>query len=472
MNRWLFSLNLTLLAAALFLGLAGLFYWLKQPEEIICKQLGSKQCGLPKTSFELAEKDYEEAGMNVLALSEAPPTIQLPDLKQQLTYYGKNGRPDTNLDRVLLHFSLSSNNKATASIKPEEKLYLVYDRNSSTGRYIFSPNNEQTSLWIAANPIGNEAEIEVKMLNDKGEEISEPDGFAHFKLPEKEFIRIAGTTWEIGSQRVDGTLLARQRARWCGGDRFLEKHGGEEFKDCVGRERIDLGENDALYSVFVKAGDCLVFNQTKWVVVVPGLETVGLPLLVVKKVDERLMTFELWDPEGRGKILLNLLKSSEPWALQSGQNLQHMFKFLGSRTKTQSVFEINRERVILRPSDWLLLTPKGWKKLSSEQEIDDYVKRKLTGTLFVFEGISRKDERQVMEGTLYSPSRNESKTVEIPLHVGSGGSAGNGSKIGDLAKEAKEKELKDKKEAQLLDKNPMRAPEPVGSSAFVPLPPK
>ena len=129
------------------------------------------------------------------------------------------------------------------------------------------------------------------------------------------------------------------------------------------------------------------------------------PLLVVKKVDERLMTFELWDVEGKGKILLNLLKSSEPWAVQNAQTLQHMFKFLGAKTRTQCVFEINRERVILRPSDWLLLTSKGWKKLTTEKEIDNYVKRKLTGTLFVFEGISRKDEKQIMTGTLYSPAR-------------------------------------------------------------------
>ena len=130
------------------------------------------------------------------------------------------------------------------------------------------------------------------------------------------------------------------------------------------------------------------------------------------------MTFELWDVEGKGKILLNLLKSSEPWAVQNTQTLQHMFKFLGARTRTQCVFEINRERVILRPSDWLLLTPKGWKKIATEEEIDNYVKRKLSGTLFVFEGIMRKDEHQIMIGTLYSPTRHECQSIELALQVG------------------------------------------------------
>jgi hypothetical protein len=94
-----------------------------------------------------------------------------------------------------------------------------------------------------------------------------------------------------------------------------------------------------------------------------------------------------------------------------------MFKFVGAKTRTQSVFEINRERVVLNPSDWLLLTPKGWVKLNTAADIDDYVKRRKNGTLFVFEGIVRKDEKQVMNGLLYSPSRHDFNQVEISLQM-------------------------------------------------------
>ena len=204
-----------------------------------------------------------------------------------------------------------------------------------------------------------------------------------------------------------------------------------DYKDNIGKHRIDFGENDDLYSVFVKPDDCLIWNENRWKVVLPGEKSLGLPLLVVKKIDERLMIFELWDVEGKGKILLNLLKSTEPWGVQNTQGLQHVFKFVGARTRTQCVFEINRERVMLRPSDWLLLTPKGWKKLTTTEEIDNYVKRKLTGTLFVFEGISRKDERQILNGTLYSPARHESQPVELALQA-------KGAKSSTKDKEGKE----------------------------------
>lgn len=437
-GRWLSFVNCILIGLALLLGLAGMTYWLKQPVEIVCANSRSKACGLPKGSFELAEQAYQQIGEPLLSLQQSPPAMQVPDLRQQLIYYGKNGRPDAQSQRTLLHFSLNGNNKAVASITPGENLYLVYDRKSSPGRYSFSANNEKTSLWIEGTPTDNhnEVQIHVTMEGDKGERITEPEAYAQFCLSEKEFIRYAGTNWEIGTFRVDGTLLARQRARWCGIDRFLEHHGGEDFKNIAGKQRIDFGENDELYFVFVKVGDCLSWNQNRWKVVALGEESLKHPLLVVKKIDERLMTLELWDVEGKGKILLNLLKSTEPWTAQNTQTLQHMFKFLGARTRTQCVFEINRERVILRPSDWLLLTPKGWKKLATEEDIDNYVKRKAAGTLFVFEGISRKDERQIMAGTLYSPARNECQAIELALQVG-------GSK--PLAsKEAKDKEAKDK----------------------------
>jgi hypothetical protein len=418
MSQWLSRLNCTLAGFALLLGLAGGLFWLKRPSEIVCTHPPSKESGLPKGAFELAEITYQNLGEPLLTLQQVPPVMQLPDLKQQLIYYGKNGRPDAQTLHTLLHFSLNGGNKTVVSIPPGEKLYLVYDRKTTPGRYNFSPQNEKSSLWIEGMPVdNNEVQIHVTMENEKGEKILEPENYAQFQLPEKEFIRYAGTSWEIGTFRVDGTLLARQRARWYGPDRFLENHGGEEYQQNLGKQRIDFGENDDLYSVFVKTGDCLIWDQNCWKAVTPGEKSLAHPLLVVKKIDERLMTFELWDVEGKGKISLNLIKSTESWAVQNSQTLQHMFKFVGARTKTQCIFEINRERMILKPSDWLLLTPKGWKKLSTEEEIENYVKRKISGTLFVFEEISRKDGRQIILGTLYSPTRNDSHPIELALQI-------------------------------------------------------
>lgn len=373
-----------------------------------------RECRLPRGQFEWPDAAYAEAAIALLPLKQAPPEMQIPDLKTHLIYYGKNGRPDADVERTQLHFSLNGS-KEVASIYPGDRLYLLHERKNGMGRYIFSPENAKTSLWIEPMPIGQEAQIQVTLENDRGERIEEPEAHQQFRLPEKEFVRHIGNQWEIGGGRVDGTLLVRQKARWFGQDRFLEHHGGEEYAHCIGRQRIDFGENDALYSVFVQVGDCLRWEENRWQVVSPGADSMGRPLLVVKKIEDRLMMFELWDVEGKGKVVLNLLRSVEGWPMQNGQGVQQLFKFLGAKTKSQCVFEVNRERMVLRPSDWLLCTPKGWKRIATSDEVDQYLSRKWLGTLFVFEGIGRQDERQVMKGTLYSPARHEHYSVCLPL---------------------------------------------------------
>ncbi len=437
-SQWLRWTNYAIAALIVLLLVATGFLWVNRSEEIVQGDLKLKPNRLPKSAFELDADAYKNIDQSLLALQSAPPTLQIPDLKNQLIYYGKNGRPDAQLANTSYHFSVSGN-KTIASIAPGDRLYLVFDKKSGASKYVLSPNNGKTSLWIEAKPAEASTEIliNVFMENDKGEVITEPKSNAEFKLTEKEFIRYAGVNWELGTFRVDGTLLARMRAKWHGPDKFLENHGGEQYAHATGKQRIDFGEGDDVYSVFVEVGDCLIWDSeaSKWKAVQPGVGSQKYPLLVAKKMEERLMSFELWDMDGKGKIALNMLKSTEPTMIAGVHNIHNVFKFVGARTKTQCVFEINNERIVLSPSDWLLLTPKGWKKLSSEEEIDDYVNRKTTGSLFVFEKLGRKDEKQVLIGMIYNPSRCDCQEIELSLQP----HTGPGSKP-EESKETKEKE--------------------------------
>ena len=54
----------------------------------------------------------------------------------------------------------------------------------------------------------------------------------------------------------------------------------------------------------------------------------------------------------------------------------------------------------LTPQDWLLYIDKGWRKLSTPEEIDAYVDRKTLGYLFIFDAVEKRDDKQVMVGTL------------------------------------------------------------------------
>ena len=411
-KKWLTWINLLVAGLIAFFILLGLTYLFIRPSDITTSDLPPPKTALPKRAFAQTQEAYDAIGEPMLSLQYAPMSQQLPDLKRFLIYYGKNGRPDATAEKTLMHFSFTGN-KVISSVSPGERLYVLYDRKLNPPQYVFSPNNAETSMWIEATAQGNEALVKVSMRGETGEIIQEPSANASLALPEKEFVRFGGTSgWEIGKNRVDATLLARQRSRWFGPDVFLQSHGGKEFNDIIGKQRIDFGEGDEIYSVFVGPNDVLIWTNDRWKVVKPGPDSLGKPLLVVKKIDERIMNLELWDPDGKGKVILNLLKSSEA---PPPASLLNQFKFVGARTRTQFVFEINKERMLLSPHDWLLLTKEGWIKLVTPKEIDDFVERKLVGPLFIFDEVERHDDKQFLRGTIFNAARTDMLTVEIPL---------------------------------------------------------
>ncbi|MBS4167631.1 hypothetical protein [Parachlamydia sp. AcF125] len=409
-KQWISWINLALIGFGIFLILLSLWFLFSRPSHIPFVEVQEPKTTLPKRTFTSSEQAYADVENHLLRLNFIPMTIQLPDLKRFLIYYGKNGRPDAQKE-TLLHFGWNGS-KETAAIEADQKLFLVYDRATSPGKYTFSPHNAPTPLWIEARDNGDEAVIRVGMVDDKGTLVREPAPNLQFSLKSREFARTLGK-WEIGNQRVDGTLLARQKARWFGKDKFFERHGGEEYQDFMGKERIDFGEPPAGYSIYAKVGDIFIWDSAsnRWKAVKPGKDSLGHPLLVVKQVDDRLMKLEVWDAEGKGVLPLNLLKSTEPRG--GAQNFEKKFKFLGARTRSQFVFEIDGERFLLSPYDWLLQTDGVWKKLTTAQEIDDYVDRKTIGPLFVFDGLKKTGDQQALMGAVFNSTRSDFQPVEL-----------------------------------------------------------
>lgn len=414
MKEWLSWINYSVAGMVLLLLLAALLLTLgsdhfnELPEEIVVPK---KE---PVSAFEQPQSSYNAIGGPAIKLNSTPVGLQLPDLRKILIYHGKNGRPDADPKTTFLNFGLAGMPGAIA-IAPKTPTYIFYDKRLK--RYEFSPENAETPLWIEVFPDGNQASVLVRIKDEDGKTIATPSAYANFTLPEKPLVRTDSIPWEIGKQRVDGTLLARQKARWYGPDRFFERHGGQEFEHKIDRQRIDFGEGDNIYSVFVQIGDSLVWEDGHWVNAKPGPETLGKPLMVIKKVEDRLISFELWDNEGKTKVVLNLLKSPE--AAPPANTLQS-FKFVGSRTRSQFVFELNKKRIMLSPHDWLLQTDKTWKKLTTVKEIDDYVEGKTPGLLFIFDGVEKRDDKQVLVGTLFNKSRSDFQKIEMVMESGAG----------------------------------------------------
>lgn len=414
-KNWLSWINLTVGGLSGILLFSAIVIFCLRPSDIVVANPEAIKKSLPICSFAMSKEACDSIGTNAFDLKFSPVSLQLPNLQNHLIYYGKNGRPDALSDTPVLHFGFNGN-PASASIISGQRLYLLYDRKKTPNQYTFSPENTETTLWIEPSVRGNEAVVKVSMRNENGEIVREPSSNAQFNLPEKEQSRPGGKAWEMGKWRVDGSLLARQKARWTGIDVFLERHGGPEFSHMQGKHRIDFTDEDETYSVYVGLNDSLIWDKERWKLVEPAQDTLKFPLIVVKKIDERIMNFELWDVGGKSKIVLNLIKAHEIWV---PQNIQQMFQFLGARTRSQYIFEIDGNRMLLSPQDWLLQTEEGWIKLTTAQEIDDYVDRQLKGALFVFDGMVRQEDKQILKGVMFNAARTEMQEIEIPVQQGS-----------------------------------------------------
>lgn len=416
-RKWMKFINLALGVIALLILLIIGFLHILSPKGIQISERMKTTRPLPPPQFGYPADVYKTMATTLFKLNFAPPKLELPDLRGILVYYGTNTRPDTDPEKKPLFFSIN-NSPDRLTAKVHEKIYLMFDRKLKPPAYIFSPENKETPLWFEAETEGEDALIKVGMNDENGRPVTSPADHREFTLKAEEAPRFGNrrnTPWEIGKFRVDATLLARQRARWYGRDLFMEQHGGKEYAEFLGKERVDFMEGEHPYSIYFGPNDVAIWKDDRWQQAKIGEETRGYPLLQVKKIEERLMSLELWDASGQNKITMNLLKSREPWM---PKRLEKEFKFIAARTRTQYVFEIKGVRTIIKPQDWLVQTENGWTKLSTVEEIDAYVHRKTIGPLFIFDGPVKTEEgQQVLRAHFYNTSRTEVDTMEIPTQT-------------------------------------------------------
>lgn len=411
LRNWLRTLNISISALSVIFLVCAIVASLSLSTDIEKPDISSSKLPLPSRGFLQAIENYKFANTPFLKLAFNPAALQLPDLRTKLIYYGRNSRPDASQEETVFHFDFQGNNNPQAA-RPGKPVYLCYDATKKPCNYSFSPDNKETSLWFTAEPNSRGATVAVRMKGERGV-VALPENHAQFDLEEKERPRFGAQPWQMGKWRVDGSLFARQRARWYGKDQFLEEFGGDEYAELKDKHRIDFAaEGEEPYSVYVGADEMLVWDQNRWQPLSESTKSIGKPLLVVNKIEERIMNCDLWDPDGKQKVRLNLLRSMESWI---PQNLERHFRFVGAHTRSQYAFEVNKQRMILSPDDWLLNTSDGWIKLETLEQIDQYVNRVVSGTLFIFEGIGNDGQQQVIEGRMFNASRTEGREMQIPI---------------------------------------------------------
>lgn len=384
------------------------FWHYHTQEKVINPEQAFKTSAMPSPSFSPKNSNYAEIGKNALQLEYRAPQMRLPDLRNTLLYVGKNMRPDAQGSEILF-FSL---NNAPFPVKSREKIYLI-SKGGPQSAYLLSPDNRPTSLWFQAESRPNGVGVSVRVRDEEGNIVQEPEERAELLLSENQTISQQGKGFMLDQFKADPALFSRQKAKWYGGDVFLDDHGGKDFEELLGKQRIQFGEGDEAYIIHLDKGDVMIWKDGHWELPKKGEPTQNYPLAKVIKVEDRLLSFELFDVAGRSKVTLNLVK------LQDSANLlpsiAHDFQFIGARTKMHSMFKVNNKREIVGPGDWFLHTAAGWQKIKSSKEIDAYVNDEMPGTLLVIDRFEKQNENQWLAATLYNLHRSKSDAVQIPL---------------------------------------------------------
>lgn len=399
---------------------------------LLCSLLFSsrKKIDLPKPidihalklpySFQQEKKSYDQIGEPFFHLKKMDLDSSVPDLRTTLIACGISRRPDMPIEKTALHLS-TRGTMVLKNVFPKEKVYLKCEGRGGGRRFMFSDDSKPTALWIEPEMNGMQVAVRVKMKNTKGKIISSPDELAYFTLqdfPYQQTAQQQQSNVELDGIKIDPTYFTQEKTNWLGTDLFLEKFGGEEYEFCKGRERIEFGDSDQRYSVFLEEGDGLIYHDGVWQNVELGPDSRGKPLLFLRKVAPDLMIFDLWDKKGKNKLSLDLRKQNVPSTLTTLD-----IKLLGARSRKEWIATINGQRVVIALDDWLIVNPdtsgsNGVKieKITKIEQIEDYIDGRLKGELIVLEGMGKVNNQMCLKATQFSTTRTESQPLSIMLY--------------------------------------------------------
>lgn len=347
-------------------------------------------------------QDWQERPSGV-ALSFQAPKVQLPKMEEHLHFHGFNGRPDADPAHQLLIFTVDG--QPSVAVAPHVPVYLRTEPSAEGVTYRVA--SQATPLWFVAHMEGQQAQVHLFMKDVEGNVVTLPADRAAFTLPVAPAAK--GTTnWALGKERVDGAILVRQGARWGGVDLFLQKHGGAEYAELATKQRITFKGAEGAYTVYLAPGEYVIWDQGRWQSASSHKNTQGYPLLWLVRQEGKALYFELFDSQGLNKQLLTL------WQIQENPppvNWEKDFVFLGGKTRSQFLFEMQGERRVLATHDWLLWTSEGWKKLDTPEKIDQYVDGQLPGALLVIDAL----DKEKLIGTFFGVNRSAAVPVEIPF---------------------------------------------------------
>jgi len=358
----------------------------------------------------LQKKGLHEALQEPLfRLSKVDRPLRLPDLRTHVLFFGSGGRPDKSLSDSVVQYGFR-NVQGVYSTPASEKVSLRFD--PKTHKWAISQT--PTSLQIRFVVHTGGAEVIVELEGDDGQLITTPQELHRFTLNQTPLppSMNAFHEWTIGQWRAEPSILEKQGALWYGRDLVINTFGGEEYVFEAGRERVQFGTGDDAYVLWMGEGDCFVFDEfDRWRRVTPGPESIGKPLLRVKTIDQRSITFDLWSEEGSSRVNAVLMRRNDPSSAQIPS-----MRLVGALSKKRWIAEIQGKRIVLAPDDWIVLTSNGHTRIDSPEQLDAYIEGRLSGSLLAFSGIEKIQGESCLVGSFFNNSRSQQDSIVVSLY--------------------------------------------------------
>jgi len=359
-----------------------------------------------KNSFVQKKNLHDALTGGLFRLGEIERHLRLPDLRNQLVFFGSNERPDQSMAATYVHYGLRGNTTKYTS-PATEKVFFAFDGNKWTASGTPTPLSGKFNLHAGG------VEVVIELVADDGTLITTPSEFHRFTLapvPQPPAARDVHQ-WEIGEHKVDAALLERMGASWWGKDEVIALFGGEEMAEEAQKERIQFSLGEESYAIYVQEEDCFVFENDQWVGVKPGPDSLGKVLLRAKSIDSRAIIFDAWNGDGSAHMSLTLLKR---------ENMQELklppIRLVGALSHKNWIAEIFGKRIMLMPDDWIVLNASGYTKLDTSDRLDDYLGGRLMGNLLVCHGIEKIQGESCLVGCYFDSTRSRQEKISISLY--------------------------------------------------------
>jgi len=349
------------------------------------------------------ELRLDEIGKGVLSLNPMRKSSLVPDLSREILVLARSSRPDCDpRERTLLLSTKSSSEQRIVTLG--EQIFLsCHKKKDEEPTYTFS--EKKTPLWIKPMLSGQEdicLEIGQFSPSKQGE------GF----LEEVGQVLVQQVRSSAFKQKRESAFLSSIRqAKWWGNDCLLKQYGGQEYREMMQKQKVEIPAESGSQFYFLSAGDYLQWQDGSWQETALSSSRPGCPLAFVKSLSSKNMEVEVWDEKGFYPQMFNF-ELQNP---SKSQKTDLSTSLVRLRSSSQVTCSLGKRRFILKEGDWLLKVGKSWRNLKRSKDIEDCLQHKLRGELFIFDSIDKQQGKLFLKGSIFDEMRTQITPVLIPI---------------------------------------------------------